>query len=70
LTLGFDRRQELRAALSPESFWARGVATLVHNSPVAVAVAFAFIAADLRRSLENFSNDTGATTVCIGGATQ
>jgi hypothetical protein len=33
------------------------------------AVAFPFIAASLRRSLKVFSNDTGATTVCIGGAT-
>ena len=39
---------------------------LVRSFPVAVA--FPFIVASLRRSLEVFNNDTGATTVCMRGA--
>jgi hypothetical protein len=35
---------------------------------LAVALAFPFVAACLRRSLEVFNNDTGATTVFMGGA--
>jgi hypothetical protein len=56
-----------RRAVPGELSGRRGVATLVPSFPVAVA--FPFIAASLHRSLKVFSNDTGATTVCIGGAT-
>ncbi len=55
-----------RRAVPGELSGRRGVATLVRSFPVAVA--FPFIAASLRRSLEIFNNDTGATTVFMGGA--
>jgi hypothetical protein len=55
-----------RRAVPREVSGQRGVATLVRSFPVVVA--FPFIAASLRRSLEVFNNDTGATTVFMGGA--
>ncbi len=57
-----------RRAVPGELSGRRGVATLVRSFPVAVAFPFPFIAASLRRSLEVFNNDTGATTVFMGGA--
>jgi hypothetical protein len=54
-----------RRAVPGELSGRRGVATLVRS--FLVAVAFPFIAASLRRSLEVCNNDTGATTVFMGG---
>ncbi|HJW38551.1 MAG TPA: hypothetical protein VJ420_08045 [Candidatus Udaeobacter sp.] len=56
-----------RCAVPGELSGRRSVATLVRSFPVAVA--FPFIAASaLAESLEVFNNDTGATTVFMGGA--
>jgi len=55
-----------RRAVPGELSGRRGVATLVRSFPLAVA--FPFTAASLRRSLEVFNNETGATTVFMGGA--
>ena len=54
-----------RRAVPGELSGRRGVATLVRSFPVAVA--FPFIAASLRRSVEVCNNETGAKTVFIGG---
>ncbi len=55
MTLGFDRRQEWSAALSPESFRG-GAASLRLLRSFPVAVAFSFIAASVRRNLEVCNN--------------
>jgi hypothetical protein len=71
LTLDFDRRQEWSAALSPESFLG-GAASLRWCVAFPVAVAFPFIAASLRRSLEVCNNiaDNLSKPVGIGIASQ